>query len=345
MTDLVASSEVDSIVVFIASLRRFRVITYCNNICRPADIFLLYTDQIVCCNDMRRLQWTQFASRDEAYHVVRVHCASTKAGSVHTHEDFAELFWVEAGEGRHQINGNVQPLKLGDLCFVRRTDAHAINSSRPGGLWLVNVAFPQAVVDHMRALYFPGERRWFWSSGELPECRRCSDTRLSWLRDAASELSETSRDRYKIDRFLLNIFHDEAVPLHEAFPPGMPAWLEKACVGIHQQAWFVKGVRGLFALAGRSPEHVARVMREVMGVTPTAYVNRVRMRFAARRLEMGSQEIIDIAMDCGLSNLGHFYHLFKQEFGRSPRAHRVSRQAGVMARKRDPKRIRKSPPS
>ncbi len=284
---------------------------------------------------MRRLRWTQFASKNEAYHVVRVHCVNTKVSSLHTHEDFTELFWVEAGEGRHQVNGNVVPLKPGDLCFVRRTDVHAVNSSRPGGLYLVNVAFPQAVVDHLRALYFPETRRWFWSSEVLPECRQCSEARRRWLSDTVSEISDTSRDRWKIDRFLLNIFHDEVAPVHAAFPPGTPAWLEEACAGIHQQAWFSKGVRGLFALAGRSPEHVARVMRECMGVTPTEYVNRVRMHFAARQLEMTSQDIFDIVMDCGFSNPGHFYQLFKKEFDMSPRRYRLSRQAGVMARTRD----------
>jgi AraC family cel operon transcriptional repressor len=48
------------------------------------------------------------------------------------------------------------------------------------------------------------------------------------------------------------------------------------------------------------------------------------MVYASRQLEMSSQCILEIAIDCGLSNLSHFYTLFREEFGVTPRAYRMS---------------------
>jgi AraC family cel operon transcriptional repressor len=39
---------------------------------------------------------------------------------------------------------------------------------------------------------------------------------------------------------------------------------------------------------------------------------------------MGDQEILDIALDCGIGNLSHFYSLFRAETGMTPRAYRLS---------------------
>ena len=59
-------------------------------------------------------------------------------------------------------------------------------------------------------------------------------------------------------------------------------------------------------------------------MTPTAYVNNIRMTYAMRQLEMGSHEIIQIALDCGITNLSHFYSLFRARTGMTPRAYRIS---------------------
>ena len=53
--------------------------------------------------------------------------------------------------------------------------------------------------------------------------------------------------------------------------------------------------------------------------TPTRLINEMRMRHAATALSTTQQEIIDICYDCGLENVGHFYTLFRQTYGMTPR--------------------------
>jgi AraC-like DNA-binding protein len=56
---------------------------------------------------------------------------------------------------------------------------------------------------------------------------------------------------------------------------------------------------------------------------PTELVNTARMNYSARQLAQTAQPIVDIALDCGLNNLSHFYALFRQRFGESPRKCRL----------------------
>ena len=69
------------------------------------------------------------------------------------------------------------------------------------------------------------------------------------------------------------------------------------------------------ALAGRSPEHTARVLREHSGSTPTEFVNRLRIEHAARLLCTTEKNILETALDCGFENQGYFHRSFKARFG------------------------------
>jgi AraC family cel operon transcriptional repressor len=71
-------------------------------------------------------------------------------------------------------------------------------------------------------------------------------------------------------------------------------------------------------------------VRAVFGLTPSAYINRVRMDYAARELRVTARPITDIALDCGLSNLSHFYALFRNAHGHTPRAYRLAHNRTVI---------------
>jgi AraC family cel operon transcriptional repressor len=107
-------------------------------------------------------------------------------------------------------------------------------------------------------------------------------------------------------------------------PEDAPTWLIQACSDIRKPEHFSRGVEQFLRLCGRSREHVARTVRQHLHQTPTEYVNSIRMTYAQRQLEMGSQDILDIAMDCGIQNLSHFYNLFRARTGTTPRKYRRS---------------------
>lgn len=71
-------------------------------------------------------------------------------------------------------------------------------------------------------------------------------------------------------------------------------------------------------LAPCSPSHLCRLMKQISGKTPTQYINQERLKYAVYLLAQTDREILDICECCGFSNVSHFYHLFREQFGVSP---------------------------
>jgi AraC-like DNA-binding protein len=82
------------------------------------------------------------------------------------------------------------------------------------------------------------------------------------------------------------------------------------------------GLSQLAGKAGLSPYHFLRTFERVTGVTPHQYVRRIRLREAARRLELEPTTVLDLALDCGFGDLSAFNRAFRAEFGVSPRVYR-----------------------
>lgn len=87
-------------------------------------------------------------------------------------------------------------------------------------------------------------------------------------------------------------------------------------------------VETLSRAAGLSKFHFIRSFRKAVGTPPYAFVTRARLRDACKAIALTDQRIIDVALDCGFSDLSTFNHLFKSHFGKSPLALRSDARNG-----------------
>ena len=78
----------------------------------------------------------------------------------------------------------------------------------------------------------------------------------------------------------------------------------------------------LAAVAGFSVPHFHRVFLAQVGESPTAYVRRMRLDRAGRKLRMGAIDIGEVALAAGYESHNAFSKAFKQHFGLSPSAFR-----------------------
>ncbi|MBS1826389.1 MAG: helix-turn-helix domain-containing protein [Acidobacteria bacterium] len=74
--------------------------------------------------------------------------------------------------------------------------------------------------------------------------------------------------------------------------------------------------------AGLSPFHLQRLFRAVVGETPRAYTERLRLERAAFRLLIHESALLEIALDCGFRNHETFARAFRRRFGQAPRSYR-----------------------
>lgn len=83
------------------------------------------------------------------------------------------------------------------------------------------------------------------------------------------------------------------------------------------------GLDRLAGHAGLSPYHFLRTFERATGVTPHQYVLRARLRAATQRLVETRDKVVEIALDCGFSDLSNFNRAFRMEFGTSPLGYRA----------------------
>lgn len=271
-------------------------------------------------NDIRPklLHLADYVSPGESHHVGRRRVTGAFTGALHTH-DFAEILWVEDGSLTHLINGESRLITAGDVVFIRPADAHTF---RPvaGGFTTVSLAFPAQTLTFLRRRYF-AHTEWPWSLTPRPRTHRLGPIQLRRLTDL---LAADPSSRLVLERALLELLHEVAEPAGNT----LPSWLLTATSRVAEDpAALVGGVPALARYAGRSREHVNRLLREHTGRTATETVNELRLSQAAKELRMTDHPIARIAADCGLGNLSHFYRLFDRRFGTTPRRYRIKHAA------------------
>jgi len=61
----------------------------------------------------------------------------------------------------------------------------------------------------------------------------------------------------------------------------------------------------------------------VTGLTPSEYIDQVRIEFAAHLLRSDERSIDEVVEACGFDNNSYFYRLFKRQYGTTPRQFRL----------------------
>ena len=276
---------------------------------------------------MKILLWDQIAAPGQVAHVARRRFSGPDPVPVHTH-DFAEVLWVEAGRGVHEAGGFRSAVGTGDLVLIRPTDRHGFFDG-DAEFTIVNVAFPASTLAHLKRRYFRGDPGFFGGREPRPATYGVGPGERRALAAESRELARAPGDLLGLERFLLNLMHELAGRSTRAPLAGCPAWLREACERLREPEHLAGGVQSLAGLAGRTPEHVARQLRACAGLRPVDLVTQARIDHATTRLALSEIPILDIALECGFDSLSHFYRVFRQKRGETPRAYRLRSQAAT----------------
>ncbi len=81
-------------------------------------------------------------------------------------------------------------------------------------------------------------------------------------------------------------------------------------------------VESLARRANMSPRHFARLFQQRLGMTPAAYVRRLRVEDARRQIESGGARVKHVARESGFTNDQHLRRAYKQLLGVTPAEYR-----------------------
>lgn len=275
---------------------------------------------------MKTLKWHDFAEPEEIFHVARIEFKKDARVPAHGHADYMELLMVESGRLLQTVNGKQTILEKGTLILIRPQDIHGLRAAKEGAVF-VNIAVPVGVMESLQQRYFPPQSAPCNLQSNDPPLFLLDPSVQTRLLGQIDLLARASRTRFEIDCFLMNLLRELQIPSIKNKSSEMPDWLASACRGIQRANLCREGLPAFVKLAGRSPEHVSRVLKKCTGRTPTQLINDARLTESAQRLCMTSDEILEIASACGFDNPAYFYRLFKQKYGQPPRRYRVANRA------------------
>lgn len=257
---------------------------------------------------------------DTLAHLARATVTSHRPKALHTH-DFYELFWVQNGVVRHHTDTGIARLVEGDLILLSPKQKHAVQGKGDHAM-IVSVCIHPDVVNGLQKRHLN-----IWPKANAPRLAHRDIKQLAALNHAAKALEHSRLDILATEAFLLPLLSDlQNAPT----PDGTPEWLNRGMAAAQNPEVFREGAAGLVAQTGRAHAHVSRSMRKHTGLSPSEYVNSVRMNYAARALVTDNEPVNQIALDCGIPNMAHFHKLFRAQTGMTPLQYRQQFQRNVI---------------
>jgi AraC family cel operon transcriptional repressor len=272
--------------------------------------------------EQRQFLMKNFLKGNECFHFARKFLDNRKPKYRHNH-DYYELFIVVNGQLDHLLQQRTERLEKCTLVFIRPNDIHALQSVAETSAEIINVSFPKAIAEHIGQRYGDElQNKFFWHDRPNPDVFQLSMPQFERAVNLSNELQLSKRTRLTIEQYLLSIMTrvvDYAVTANDL----VPAWLAEASAAARQPEVFREGAAGFVRVACRGHEHVCRVTKKFLGVSPTALINKNRMEYAALMLAGSDLSISQISSGCGIENLSYFYRTFQKQYGSTPKQYRV----------------------
>ena len=251
----------------------------------------------------------------------------------HDHGYYEALVILE-GELSHRLNGRDETLSPGRVRLVRPADRHRLHvaPSTPK-CHLMNVCFlPELLVETLavasRGVTFPLEAEDEFLTAETTAAERHNLlAKMELLKEHAARPEHADFLRPAFVGLLLDfllVLEQRRRTLSKLPPP----WLSTAREAMRKKENFVVGLPAFVALAGRSQEHLTRLLRQHFNDTPQAYINRLRVQEAARQLCNTRRSLDEVMFDVGFQNHSYFRRCFAKVFSCPPGQYRKRARGG-----------------
>lgn len=257
---------------------------------------------------------------------IRRHTVTSATTKPHSH-DFMEIFIIVSGNVLHIVNNEKIHLADGNLVLVRPDDVHSYRQSRKNDCELINIAFPIETYSSAESFISSEYSLDEIFKAALPPTRKLSCADKDELLRKLEKSSDFLLNDPKFAKISFKLLIIEMLCLFKSEKKNgceneIPDWLLKTAEEMQRKENLKKGLSALRKIASRSDEHISRSFKYHLGSTPTDFINQSRIRYAASNLLNTDDKIDFIAVESGFPNLSHFYHVFKDFFGISPKKYR-----------------------
>lgn len=239
----------------------------------------------------------------------------------HDH-DFYEFMLILNGNSMHCVNDGVQILKAGDLVCIRPDDAHFIspygNSSEKYEFFNIHISRK-----HMETQFsYSDELRTVINDSKLPPVVNLPTNDLTYI---SKKLKQMNSMLFGDTRTFLyySILKDMLWHMLAVGVPGaakqMPEWFEDYLMKISKSDVFILDYKEIAAMANVSESYLWKLFKKYINMTPTEYINSLRLEYAYECIISGKYALGDVATRVGFNSYSYFYRKFMDKYGISPK--------------------------
>lgn len=253
---------------------------------------------------------------------------------LHYH-DFYEIFLIAKGTIAHHINDETVVLSAGSLVFVRPDDAHYFSKHEEQNCELLNIAFLQKTCHAVWEFLDDEASQRDILTPHLPPMVLVPQQELKPLVRQLENWGhflyrDKRQSRLALRGMLANLLSEHFLTQRIIAHETTPYWLQTVCFQMQDREHIIEGRDALLRLAHRTPEYVGRSFKQYLGITPSQFINNLRLDYAVDLLLHTDQTPTEICFEVGFGNLSHFYHLFKERWHCSPNQYRKRHQQALI---------------
>lgn len=284
--------------------------------------------------NFKQLKYEDYSIPYLPFHAANyIYNASTPV-TPHYH-NFYEFFLIRSGSIIQNINGSSTKIDSFSLYFILPGDKHSFKNTQDASANLTNIAFSAETYGRL-----VGDLE-LDALSELSTDKRLIKQIDSYrweviIKKANALLNQKQIASKKLKFAIFNSILLDVIMLfmeEKAVTKNIPNWLSSACSRMQEKANYLLGLRRFIELSTKTQEHLSRELRKYYGVTPTAYINDIRLEESALLLLNTDMSITDICFEVGFENIPYFLTLFKKRYDLSPSKYRNQNSELLLATK------------
>ncbi|MDD5727918.1 MAG: AraC family transcriptional regulator [Victivallales bacterium] len=258
---------------------------------------------------------------------INYHSIPANGTTVHDHE-FPEIILILRGRIVHRVNSETRELETGSLIFIRPSDTHSFKPYRNEPCEMLILSYQLELMLALSEFFENDSFMWRYTEPVLPPTFSLNPDEADSIANRLFNVNSTPFDspvlmRTKVKVILADLFTryflENVAHLEQS---DIPEWLTELCHKMGKEENLRQGLKRMHKLACCTPEHLCKTFRRYFKQTPTEFINRLRINYAARKLADSREEIMAIALDLNFQSLSRFYKLFKLYYGVTPAQYR-----------------------
>lgn len=237
----------------------------------------------------------------------------------HVHMDFYELLIVASGTPVHYYQGKEKILYKNSVYFFKPGESHRL-WTEPFQAVHFSLIMKETFVERFLEKHTMFEevlKNASFSSCEL------TDDEFDGIYDMLSSLS-CGDENYNVSKVLYSAFQYLIKHNSVAQKKIIEDYVDDLCKKLNEKEYLVMKIQDLYKMYPVAQSILIREFKKSTGDTIVRYQKKRKLAYAAKLLRSSEYQVTEISEILEYKSLSHFFHVFKDEYGVTPREYRKS---------------------